>query len=199
MFELFICILIVYGITLILVQGKIFEPAKIKLSLLINWLENKLDPSDDMVANWINDEKLGDNHQKLWNESLKRLELSTEETFKEAQKFNKIIFEDIRKEISSNSNLLKALYWALNKVQLLLQCMMCTGFWVGVIVCLASLSGGISIFGISLHIVTAVGYNILPTTFFMACLFSGTTWVIHTLVDFFYELKEGLPELFKRG
>jgi hypothetical protein len=202
MLGLIIGILIVYGLTLILVQGKIFEPLKIKLALFIDSLDAKLNGSDEYIAELISQRKLDTYQLVNWDATIKNLEEANSndpEEFKIFQDANKQMFEIIRKDIISKNKKLKTLYIFLYKVQELLQCMMCTGFWVGVILCVATLGGGISIVGIPLHIVTASGYNVLPTIFFMACLFSGTTWAIHCLVDLLYELKEGLSDLIKRG
>jgi hypothetical protein len=67
---------------------------------------------------------------------------------------------------------------------------MCTSFWVGLFISLISMKCNISIFSYSLIIMTSCGsLNVGLSLFLLACMLSGTTWMIHSLVDLLDELK----------
>jgi hypothetical protein len=70
---------------------------------------------------------------------------------------------------------------------------MCTGFWVGIVLSIITLNFNISICGSLLNLVTTQGYfSICLTVFLLGGLYSGTTWAINSMVDFFVEIKDSL-------
>lgn len=195
-----ISVLIVYGITLILVQGKIFEPTKIKLGKFVHSLGKKVDPSDDDIRERL---AMGTDVSTesivTWNKALKILgDSPSKDTESAVIKVMNDIIKIEQGGITTKYGWQKLLYRFLCKLQELLQCMMCTGFWVGLLLCLVTSIFSISIFGIPLQIVTSAGYNVLVTMFLMACLFSGTTWIINSVVDLLFEVKENLGGFLKR-
>lgn len=197
--SLILSILIVYGITLIIVQGKIFSNAKKQLSNLIEYLEKYYNSDmfniDQMIKN--NHKYISEQHINLFNNLISqindpnnssKLEKLGELLSELTEKIKIIILEKRKYKI-----LFKILVYLLSLLQELTDCMMCTGFWIGIILSIITLNFNISIYGCLLNSVTTQGdFSTCLTIFLLGGLFSGTTWAINSLVDFLFEIKNSL-------
>lgn len=199
MFAFFISCLIVYGMTLILVQGAIFINAKKGLSKLINWLEKYYNPElfniDEMIQN--NHKYISEQHIGLYNNLISKIN-QPNNTSKSEELGNLLreLIQKIKQNIVDKREykfIFKFLVWCLNGLQYMINCMMCSGLWCGIILCVLTLNFNISICGSLLNLVTTQGdFSTGLTVFLLGCLFSGTTWAINALVDFFVEIKDSL-------
>jgi hypothetical protein len=192
-------ILIVYGITLIIVQGKIFNNTKIQLSKFITYIESYYNPQPIDIANMVinNHKYISEQHLTLYNNILLQFnDVKNKPKQEELGNLLESLREKIRISILEQRKfkiLFKCFSYILNKTQELINCMMCTGFWVGIVLSIITLNFNISICGSLLNLVTTQGYfSICLTVFLLGGLYSGTTWAINSMVDFFVEIKDSL-------
>lgn len=197
--SLFISILIVYGITLILVQGKIFANIKKCLSNLILKLEKYYTFETIDIIRLIenNDGSINEKEILLYNEIISKLkEEKNEENLEKLSNILNSQQQKIKNIILKNKKykpLYKFLVWCLNTLQELINCMMCASFWIGIFLTCLTLIFNISICGSSLCLITPQGdITVILATFMLGTLYSGTTWIINAFVDFFFELKDKL-------
>jgi uncharacterized protein YdcH (DUF465 family) len=193
----FLFLLIVYGITLIIVQGTIFDRPRILLSKLIDKINTQLYPNEAEVFDLIekNDKAIDPKLIEMFNSLTKSIQVMNADTknFNDAVSVLNNTRLKIKNQIwQSRSNIfLRFFDKTLNFFQTLISCMMCTSFWVAVFIILVTLFVDISIFGLSITVITVA--NPLATAisgFFLACLASGTTWIIHVIVDTIYSYKQ---------
>jgi len=199
--ELLICILIVYGCTFLCVQGKIFSTFKIFLSNIRLNIENKITMDSRYIKMLIDSKSylIDDANTKLYNHILNKLYNETnDKTINELgtllieleNKIKSIILNKYKYKLL----LYKGLYSILNKFLELTSCMMCLGFWIGVIFTLINLFLNISICNYSLNLIPIgqTGISTSMTIIFLSYLYSGTCWIINSFVDFFVEIKDKL-------
>lgn len=204
--ELLLSILIVYGITLIIVQGKIFSGIKQDFSKLILKLSNYYDPTDEYLQTLIlsNKTNICSSLKEYYTKLLKKIEKSNSDDPKIKEVLS-LVDETI---IAAKEKLLatrpkrmriynKVLVYIFKKFEQLINCMMCTGFWIGLGFCVLAFFFNISIFGHAIQIITGTE-NVYISMFLMACLFSGTTWIIHSIVDLLSDFKENMGLFFKK-
>lgn len=192
-------ILIVYGITLIIVQGKIFNNFKIQLSKLIIYLESYYNPQPSDIAMMVsnNHKYISEQHINLFvNISAQMNDIKNKPKIEEIGNLLESLLEKIKIGILEQRKyifIFKIMVYLLNKFQELINCMMCTGFWMGILLSIITLNFNISICGSLLNLVTTQGdLSIGITVFLLGVLFSGTTWAINSIIDFFVEIKDSL-------
>jgi hypothetical protein len=196
MLSFIIALLIVYGISLIIVQGTIFDGMKIQLSKWIDSLEGYLYPKEDKIFDLIekNDSTIDPKLITMFNTLTSKIEGINPDT----KNFQEVValLDDTRNTIKKkvwgrrSSWIIKLIQKLLIKLQTLVGCMMCTSFWVGYFIFALTLVVDISIFGIPLSIITHVSpLNTAVSGFLVSCLFSGTTWIIHAIVDTIYSYR----------
>lgn len=204
-FELVVATLIVYGLTLIIVQGTIFNRLRIRLSEYIASVEKSLNPSAEEVQ-----ELIESSHKTINKKLLKiytELQDKVATTDSSSSNFNKLVemFNDARDKITKQVFEQRQTYhkrfdlWTALKLQKLSGCMMCMGFWVGVFVCVMTVAYDISMFGIPFVLVSSIGlHECIISVFLLACMFSGTTWAINAVVDLFDEIKTNLGDIISK-
>lgn len=195
--SLVVAILIVYGMTLIVVEGTIFNGLKNKLNEYISKLESILYPSNEIILKLIESshksipKKLLD----LYNE----LQSKIATTDGNHSQFGSLVkmFDDALGTISKNViKYRKRFYftrltlWIAQKLKKLTGCMMCMGFWNGVILSFLCLVFHISICGIPVIILAVGSSSIIPAVILFGFLSSGFVWMLHNVVDVAYETKE---------
>lgn len=197
--SLFLSILICYGITLLIVQAKIFGPFKKFISIKIQNFEEYLYPNDIVIGNLVlnNSSEIDQKHINVYKDILNKIEKNEDPKLLE-------LLQDLQIKIKNNviknrENklltyiLIKPVYKFLILFLDLINCMMCTGFWIGIFLCILSIFCNITIFGSLLSIVTTQEvFPIIASTILVGGLLSGTTWAINSIVDFFVELKDKL-------
>lgn len=204
--DVLLSILIVYGITLIIVQGKIFSGIKQDFSKLILKLSNYYDPTDEYLQTLILSDKTNvcSSLKEYYTKLLKKIEKSNSDDPK-IKEVLALVDETIvaakEKLLASKPKRMKiytkVLAYILRKIEYLISCMMCMGFWVGLGFCVLTFFFNISIFGHAIQIITGTE-NVCVSMFFIACLFSGTTWIIHSVVDLLSDFKENMGLFFKK-
>jgi len=205
MFGLVVATLIVYGLTLIIVQGTIFNGLRIALAKHIDKLEAYLNPTEIETLELV--EKSDKSIDIKLLEIYKDLNNKIATTDPTHPQFNEILslFTSTRLKIGEKLKrkrfrwIPRIRLWTALKIQKLGSCMMCMGFWIGLIVTLLTYFFNISIFGVALQILTASGFiNCAITAFLMGCMFSGLTWAIHAVVDTLDEIKERLGDIISK-
>ncbi len=204
-FVLVVAMFMVYGVTLILVQGTIFNGIRNFLSQNIYKIEKALHPSTEEVLELIEASPKSINMKLL--KIYQELQNSIAITDPNNPNFKKLLdmFEDVKNKIIKSVNKSRQTYlrkcnlWFLLKIQKLMSCMMCMGFWIGLFICIVSLFVNISICGVPFHIVTTKSLcDTTVTCFLLSCMFSGTTWMIHALVDTLDEIKEHIGNIISK-
>jgi hypothetical protein len=179
MIEIFLTIIIVYGITNILVFGTIFDGAK-------DWLKQLIELNRGLSE--INPDDYNNLHAYISTDSLihkyyEALDLIN----KNPTPRNVAEFEKIQQEINFLILSKKPKpHWILpfiEKLLELLKCPMCTGFWVGFFVVVLTTWFNIILFGLPITIVSASGLPWFISAFLMSCFYSGTCWIIYNIVE----------------
>ena len=184
---LIIFILICYGITNIITTSSIFAPFR-------KWVEDRKltcqigsdDPkgfvffekiwyilSGNFIMNCRRIDLL-EKHRKLLHsaKSAEDIDYYTDSI----EELQKCLQDDI--DVSLFKSFLK--FWT--KVDQLVNCQMCTGFWIGVFVGVL-FSFGINLFGITIFTHPQQNEFIYATSLFLhGCISSGTCWIIHNIV-----------------
>lgn len=194
-----ISILIVYGLTLILVQGKILYPIKVLYSKRLDKYKNYIDVSDEYIISLINKKhkSISINDLDVYNKILNNLNIEkNEENLLKLANLQIDLMKKIQNNILNKRkfNIFNSLvYWMLYKISEMLECMMCTGFWSGLFFTIITFIFNISICGYVLNMVTSEGdVAIVITMFLLSLMYAGTTWLLHCIIDFFYNLTEKL-------
>jgi hypothetical protein len=189
--ELIIFILICYGVTNIITISSIFHPLR-------NWIKDKNEmceglrtwnPTDIVFFEKIwyifNDFRLNSKRIDLL-EKHRRL-LSTAKTAEEIDYYTDSI-EDVQKSLQNsipqNSVVLKLVHIFWSKMDQLINCQMCTGFWVGLFVMLSFAFTAPNMF-LYMFDKTAdcTVYAATLSLIFYGCISSGTCWIIHNIVE----------------
>lgn len=189
--NLIIAILIVYGITLLIVQGKIFNGIKIKLSNFVQYFENYLYPNEISLAQFINSNSslIDEKYIKIYKELFPKLQTNDETVLNLFSELQNKIVENIKTNFKKSKWYYPYLvsFKILNFFQSMIQCMMCTGFWVGMIITLWSSFCTIQLFGNNFTILTYTSdsFAFISYLLLLSGLFSGTTWIINIIVSYF--------------
>lgn len=144
-------------------KEKYFYPLKEDVILLLN------DKSTEI------DSKLLENYSKL-------LLISEDKDFSELM--NTLIIKCQTQLIEKRKSdiLKKVILFILKKLNKLVNCQMCLGFWAGVALAILCVYNPIVIFGETLQIVTSL--NILAI-FIFGLIAAGTTWALDQIVEYF--------------
>ena len=89
---------------------------------------------------------------------------------------NIIVFGSLFEKLRDTAQLFSPNFWGK-----LLNCMMCTPFWVGFFLSLGALLSGYTQFSPFYNVGLE---NIYLAIFLDSCLLSGTTWLIHTVQEY---------------
>jgi Fe2+ transport system protein B len=180
---IFLSILIVYGITNIIVHGTIFSGLKNKLKRFLSRLE---DSTVAQLSDLVNYQKYNLNPEIVKAFEQAQTELTSMASDHEVERFNSTR-QDMLDEILKHKRKgikVKILY-VLTKFDELINCMMCTGFWIGLFFSILSCLVDINLFGYTIMISSS------PISIFLsACLFSGCCWAIDSVVDLLTDLKD---------
>lgn len=193
-----IIMFIVYGMSLIWVQGSIFSNLKSDLSKKINELKEHFKPDQVQIHKLI-EEKSQEIDPFILERYLHINDL-VQKTSPEVNNFGELIKvwnmskEQIQRNITTKRFSLNPLgyigLWIFEKFYKLWTCMMCSSFWIGLLISVFFNAFQVTIFGTSMHFINSdslIIYNI--SIIFMGFVFSGTTWIIHSIVDLLDELK----------
>jgi hypothetical protein len=194
-----IFILIVYGMSLIIVQGTIFENVKLKIKNYTDSSDEFFNPSEEFVVKAIdeNNSAISKTYIKIYRqlfEKLKSIDSNSEEFHKIFRVWDKCK-NKIKNELVTNrkkSNKFKYFIdWIIKKFYKIIMCMMCSPFWCSLIICILSLFFNISIFGFQISIVqNKFSFDTIISMFFVSVMSSGITWAINAVIDYFDEKKE---------
>lgn len=193
-------ILIVYGLSLIIVQGKIFLNYKTLIVLYSDKIDKYLNPNDVAIGEMINNDNniLDLKLKNLYKELFEKYQITHDDQILQLlteikDKLKVLYVQNLKNNYKFKYYFYTFLKNILDKFSSLINCMMCTGFWVGVILSISSILFNISIFGSSLHIISSIDtVSIIISCIYMGGLYSGTSWIINAIVDFFVEIKDRL-------
>lgn len=182
-----ISILVVYGITNIIVHGKIFSECKSWLHNIIERLKKSTQTTFEDLADY-KKYKIDYEYHILTKqyEDLQQ-NLSEKSTQEEIDLFDQLKSKILKKISKQKAGIMKKiLTFHLVKFEELINCMMCTGFWIGLFYSILMYNFDINLFETSMNIASKN-----PVSFFLlACLFSGTCWIIDSVVDLLTDLKD---------
>lgn len=189
-----ISILVVYGITNIVVFGTIFDGVKASLSNFIQKLKNKNTATFEDLVDW---EKYGKSEKvssiglayQNYQDLITRSEYPNDHVVNNFEQSRDNLLSAIQKV--KHSKFRSLAIWTLTKFDTLTQCMMCTGFWVGLLFTILTMIFNINLFGVPL-VILPEGTTWELGLFLCACLFSGTCWIINSIVDFLVVKKDAI-------
>lgn len=185
--DLLIFCLVSYGITNIIVNGTIFEPLKDKLleikQRILEYKEESKCYSGLQLEHyfWVN------KRIKRHLENIKQYYTTDSE---KSDTLSKIVksFEDLPKIFKRQQKYIDRIYKVITFILGLTSCMMCTGFWIGVLLAMMTLWIPITLCGTTVTLVSVT--TILATfinVFLLGCLSSGVNWIIYNIVNHFSE------------
>jgi len=193
-FILLTSILIVYGITNILVFGTIFDGIKTSFRNWIDKLKLKNESSFDDLSDLYNYKiKIKENSDKFrafeeYQTSISITDNPSDSLITNFEKSRNTVLDIIRNY--KHSKFRSFIIWISEKIDKLFQCMMCTGFWVGLIISILSYIFNIKLFGVNFILIE--GSFSLIGVFLLSCMFSGTCWIINSFVDLLVVKKENI-------
>jgi hypothetical protein len=193
--SLLIPILIVYGITLIIVQSHIFEGVR-------HWFSEKAFKANvslktdttDMATLFV------DRNSVLLPSELTTYDTliadiqkfsSTDPEFTEATTKIQLLFEVTQLRLNLVKKISTWTHPVYLKFHKLVNCMMCVSFWVGMGLALISQFFPLVICSTPIVIIDGTGtlLTFAISVLLVSFLFSGTTWAINAIVDYFDEQK----------
>jgi hypothetical protein len=189
MITLLIAILIVYGFVLIAVRGTIFSTHRTAFFVFVNKCEKWFKPEKYEIVELLATDsyEIDNNFKELHQKIVLSINNSNNDELLK-------LLDDLILKITTHvenkrktRKLKRISLFILKTIEKLWQCPMCLGFWIGVIICILTLLLNISILGSSLTIITCSGLPAIVSIFLMACLFSGTTWAIDQIVEYYSE------------
>lgn len=192
-----VSILVVYGITNILVFGTIFDGVKTSFRNWISNLKKKNTATIDDLADYEKYEKLvRNNYNKFmafeeYQDLLTGMENPSDSLIMNFERSRDAVLKLIQEY--KHSRLRTGLIWFSEKIDKLFQCMMCTGFWVGLIFAILTFILDINLFGVPIVLVQE-GAALVLNLFLLACMFSGTCWIINSVVDLLVVKKDQMEE-----
>lgn len=193
--SLLIPILIVYGITLIIVQSHIFEGVR-------HWFSSKSFNANvslktditDMATIFVERKSVLllselDNYDKLVADIQKYS--STDPEFTEATTKIQVLFEITQLRLNLVKKIASWTYPIYLKFHKFVNCMMCVSFWAGMGLTIISHYFPLVICNMPIVIIDGTGTTLAFTVaiILVSFLFSGTTWAINAIVDYFDEQK----------
>jgi hypothetical protein len=195
--SLLIAILIVYGITLIIVQSHIFQGFR-------NYFKVRLDRATTILKADENDvPSLFANHSSvfilssdlaIYDELIKNIhnfDSSHPEFIRSASQIQELIKSYTPKWFKIVRFTVERIQWFFAKADKFVNCMMCVGFWVGMGLTILSLCNSVVLFAQPLVIIDGTGtlFSVVVSLILISFMFSGTTWAINAIVDYFDEQK----------
>jgi hypothetical protein len=197
--SLLITILIVYGATLIWVQGSIFFELKDNLLFKINKFKNFFIINEEEIEK-LNEDELDEKSKKYFNTRKDSFSLllttnPDNKNFEEVSRLFKLSTEKLKQSIEiSRKNKYYSRYLLFKiyeKFYKLWTCMMCSSFWIGCLLTMFYIFSGITLFGIPFDSVVNSSILIykLIGIICIGFLTSGTTWAINSIVDLLDDLK----------
>lgn len=181
--SVFIC----YGITNIIVNGTIFEDIKGWITQKISTLEESLTFS---FEDGIPDIKLFLNKKKA-KKILNMFQLAEQE-LKDASDEDGAIEKlqtykvDIETLFFLEMNVKKHKLFVYKKLNKLINCMMCSGFWVGLFLTIIIYCSNINLFGMQMILISKniSIFSWCISVFLLSCMFSGTSWFLGVISSF---------------
>jgi len=197
-FAFAVAICIVYGLTLLIVQGTVFDSLKKRLGTYIDLLDARIHPSDEDVLKLVETSHISipTGLLALYKELTDKVATANEnhKNFDNLLKLYNDTWESIKNEVYKQRRhfyLTQAQVWIAKKIKKLWSCMMCMSFWIGMGVPILALLYPMTFFGVPFVILAS--HNSLVSniigTIIMGAFFSGTTWSIHCIVDMCDEIK----------
>ena len=179
--ELIISLLIVYGCTLIITRGSIFEEPRVWFNDLVVKYTNWFFPNTETVVHLLVeqspeiDQKHIDIHSKLiaFADSPEYQSMASDLV----RKIQTSIIEKRNKHTSKKISL-----FILKKINKFINCQMCMGFWNGILLAILTIYYPIIIFTYHIQIVTSFDFVFIFTWGLIA---SGSTWAIDQIVEYF--------------
>ena len=192
---LLIAILIVYGITLIIVQSHIFEGVR-------HWFSEKAFGANVALKTDITDMAtlFVDRNSIIFPSELKTYDnliadihkyASTDPEFTEATTQIQLLFEITQLRLSLLRKIAAWTHPIYLKIHKLVNCMMCVSFWIGMGLTLISQSFPLIVCNTPIVIIDGTGtlLTFVVSVILVSFMFSGTTWAINAIVDYFDEQK----------
>lgn len=195
MLPLLIAILIVYGFVLITVRGTILNIPRTAFFKLVANAEKWFSPTPEDITEMliVGSNEIDKNYLEIYQRILTKLQESPDKV-QEVAPLIRDLTNKIREHITKkrNKNIIKkTALFILQTIEKLWKCPMCLGFWVGLALCVLTMYVPISMFGISLVILSGgFGLTSVVSAFLLACMFAGTTWGIDQIIEFFSEIKD---------
>jgi len=191
MLTVFLSVLIVYGLTLIVVQSSIFYGFR-------NWFTvRKLKAEaissinvDDMAELFSNRSPFirPELHQQ-YDELIEKIKANDADTpvFTQSVEDLKNVMAVGKADLLLLKGVSSAIYPIAKKFDKLFNCMMCMGFQNGILLTIITWLLNISLFNVSLVILPAnIGFvSFLISVVLLGALFSGTTWGINAIIEWF--------------
>jgi hypothetical protein len=184
---LIIAILVCYGITNIIVNGTIFEGLKGYMSRRSSDLQDSLtfNFEEDGVPDirYFNDKKWAkrtlDTIDKCQDKLKEDLSDEDEEKYSNLLRTQTIF---IKQQFALEEKRKKRKIFVFDKILQLTNCMMCMGFWIGVLLTTITCIFTINLFGVPIVLVSG---NYAIGMFLLGCMFSGTSWFIGVISTYF--------------
>lgn len=174
-------LLIIYGFVLIVTRGSIFEGPRGFFNTFVQNQEKYFYPLKEDVIQLLNNDSV-DIDLKYLENYIKLLSIPDDKDFPELmqtllQKCQTQIIEKRRKNIPR-----RLFVWILKKLNKLVNCQMCLGFWAGISLALVTIYNPIVLFTLTIQIMT--GLNALAL-FAFGLLSAGSTWAIDQFIEYF--------------
>lgn len=181
-----ICILIAYGFVLISVRGRIFEDIRAAVKTYVNNFEKYMYPSLDDISELLlnNSNEIESNMLDLHGRIVEKINACQQSQLPELMEMlknlkQKVQINLIKKRNSKSNRLFK---WLINKFEVFINCPMCQGFWIGIVLACLLAYNPIVLFNQQIIIVNSLNFVAL---FLWGCLCAGTTWAIDQIVEYF--------------
>lgn len=188
--DLILAALIIYGFVLIVVRGSIFHGPRTAFFTFVANYEKQFTVEKEQVLDMLlsGSQELDISHKNLFDRlQIQIINTQIPEDIEKLTKLTEELIEKIRSkiEIKRNSIVYKKVFlWTLLKLQKLVQCSMCLGFWAGIVFSVLTLFYPIVLFGV---IIQPVDVGNPLYVFCYGLLTAGVTWAIDQFVDFFSE------------
>lgn len=185
---LVVSILVCYGITNIIVNGTIFDGFKGYIRQRASDLEDSLDFNFE-------EDGIPDERYFVKTKSAKKYINTIEKCQKdiakddisddEEDRISKILMTSqlsLKNKFGREEKAKKRRIFFFNKIYQLTNCMMCMGFWIGALLTTITCLFTINLFSVPIVLVSG---NYLIGIFLLACMFSGTSWLLGVISTYF--------------
>lgn len=185
---LIIAILVCYGITNIIVNGTIFDGLKGYMRQRSSDLEDSLDfnfeedgiPDERYFIDMKCAKKYIDTIEKCQKEITK--DYISDEDEDQISRLMMTAKWSLKNQFDSENKSKKRRIFFFNKLLQLTNCMMCMGFWVGAVLTTITCIFTINLFSVPIVLVSG---NYAIGIFLLACMFSGTSWLMGVISKYF--------------